>query len=1580
MAQPNPTIPNIIRKPVLAGRRGQTHRPTSKRADVSNFSPPKTNEEKPSPSEEKNMSTSVPEREPSTRQTERSVTNSEEVKTPSPTKNGSPLKSALHSPGRQRSPPKTVAFANPLEEKQAPLISELSARLAARGRVEAPATALRETRRVPAPEIKPPTTTSPPSPPTVFRSNRSPPPPLETVRKSSKFPPPSVAPAREVRVFPEPMVPEEPLVRPRETIPERKESPPPVRTRGALSLNRSSEIGLPLKREELSSEKKELPSSRREFPPIRNREVVTNRLIPEVTEPSPVSEVKLPSPPRMVEATIPVRRTAIRAGSPVRPPPSQPPIRETRVLAPPVMGSPYRGPRSTERATSPIKAPGGRRIASTNTEENTRLGRGIESSRGVGREITSNRGVESSRGIDSNRGVESSRGVGREITSNRGVESSRGVGREITSNRGVESSRGVGREIISTRGVENISPVNTGRGVGREITSTRAVENIAPVNMGRGVGREITSTRAVENIIPVSAGEENTRLISLNLRPSPHRLATPRGRPNSRSPPRSQREPEQEQRVPSPQREAKTPRTRSPSKRNPIGRSSSPVRERQSVPGRGSPTFREVSSQRESLSSRGVGREISPTISREVLPTNRESLPTRGVGREISPNANREVLSSRGVGREVLPSSRESLPTRGVGREVLPSSRESLPTTRGVGREVLPTRGVGREVLPERQREVLPTRGREIPSTRGRSTSARTQRGTPRGRGNKVPASEVPSSQEPWEGVLTHQEIQNELKEMEAYYRAAESHTKGATGRAIAFREGAKAFQNYSGPIDYDTLVTVQHIGPKIATEIVKLYNTGKSSRLEELASENPELAAEFEDPEMSRATKLFETVKGIGEATAKKLYKDGYRTIEDLQLGIGRSKPYRLPELTAAAQLGLDNYFDLLTPIPREDIDDWKEVFTNMFKCTENLSNPINDEFRWMLVGSYRRGRDFSTDIDLVVMNISPREVFDMLQEYKVGEFSRGPTNMRGLIQLDELHQVCQLDITNFRESEWIFGVLHSTGSSDFNQLMQDRARDLGYFRLNTYGLFATENDYKRNVSIAVNSEEDIFNLLEVQYLSPAERPKEIKTLPLVDGSSFPHSKVRPASGRGRAVVSREVSPPTREEIPPRQGREEIPLRQNRGVPTREVSPPTRQEIPTRRGREVSPLTQAREASPPPIRNRQQVPSRPVSVRQVVETREIPLRQQVPTRQVVETRQQVPTRQVVETRQQVSARQVVETRPVPTREVTSRQEVSQLERAERKSSPEKELPSSPIPYLEIIKRQAAFGRYVPLEPEVATQQPVRSSPERRPPSPERRPPSPERRPPSPERGRASVPKKKLPPKADSPPRRPSYVRTTSQLDVPRKFISPTKPATGKYVPKRSIIDTEPFCKSFKTNIRAISLKTLQNDPHVNSEILQDELILKSNICWMTADNIREILAVGGAVANFNDGERKCSPESRNGITLRKFLTKALLDNQLLYIFVDQCDNKEELLGQDHYFSAIGENQEVILIEWGGENKHLMEVWDRQVFIEYMEEVMLGKAPGRFDNILMPRFVSITSYKRKLFTEQSIREYLNKTK
>ena len=181
------------------------------------------------------------------------------------------------------------------------------------------------------------------------------------------------------------------------------------------------------------------------------------------------------------------------------------------------------------------------------------------------------------------------------------------------------------------------------------------------------------------------------------------------------------------------------------------------------------------------------------------------------------------------------------------------------------------------------------------------------------------------------------------------------------------------------------------------------------------------------------------------------------------------------------------------------------------------------------------------------------------------------------------------------------------------------------------------------------------------------------------------------------------------------------------------------------------------------------------------------------------------------------------------------------------------------------------------------------------------------------------------------------------------------------------------FKKYFTLKMRDISAKTMLN---TMGEI--DEDILDGNICWLMADNLLAVLAKE-QIYSFNKGinmERVCNKSAQNPIKLLEFLNNSLDKNCIIQIFTDSCDEEGKSKGQDHRYIVIGVEKEIILIEWSEKECHVWERQNKEVFIDWMLNMMIGKAPPRFGAKPAKHVIEMWAFNRKPMTKKSIKEYL----
>lgn len=208
----------------------------------------------------------------------------------------------------------------------------------------------------------------------------------------------------------------------------------------------------------------------------------------------------------------------------------------------------------------------------------------------------------------------------------------------------------------------------------------------------------------------------------------------------------------------------------------------------------------------------------------------------------------------------------------------------------------------------------------------------------------------------------------------------------------------------------------------------------------------------------------------GIGQARAEKLMKAGIKNVSQL-----KQKKYH-DMLTNETILTLK--FNPVERIPRQAI----EAF-------EKTLEPLKRKYHWEIVGSYRRQKSTSGDIDLMliddVQEIAKKFVADLTKlGYQMHIYAEGPDRYGTLINLSPAKHNIWVRADFFRTSteDAPAMLLYSTGSKEHNVLMRAKAKKLGLL-LNQRGLF------KGKVKMPIEDEKGFFDALGLEYKPPAKR-----------------------------------------------------------------------------------------------------------------------------------------------------------------------------------------------------------------------------------------------------------------------------------------------------------------------------------------------------------------------------------------------------------------------------------------------------------------------------------------------------------
>ena len=167
----------------------------------------------------------------------------------------------------------------------------------------------------------------------------------------------------------------------------------------------------------------------------------------------------------------------------------------------------------------------------------------------------------------------------------------------------------------------------------------------------------------------------------------------------------------------------------------------------------------------------------------------------------------------------------------------------------------------------------------------------------------------------------------------------------------------------------------------------------------------------------------------------------------------------------------------------------------TNIEAVLQNLLKQYYPELIMEICGSYRRVRETSGDIDILLTCKEPKcndylkKVVDLLTEktYLVDHLTKkGLTKYMGICHLFN-GQYVRIDIRYIKYDSFAPALLYFTGSAELNRKMRELANTQGY-TINEYGVYKYV-DKKKGDKVIVKTERDIFELIGMEYLNPRER-----------------------------------------------------------------------------------------------------------------------------------------------------------------------------------------------------------------------------------------------------------------------------------------------------------------------------------------------------------------------------------------------------------------------------------------------------------------------------------------------------------
>ncbi len=319
--------------------------------------------------------------------------------------------------------------------------------------------------------------------------------------------------------------------------------------------------------------------------------------------------------------------------------------------------------------------------------------------------------------------------------------------------------------------------------------------------------------------------------------------------------------------------------------------------------------------------------------------------------------------------------------------------------------------------------------------------------------------------------IKMNKELIEQLQILELYHKALYTKTKNPQEnfRKMAYIKAIKAINNLDFEIEnISQIKKIKGIGKSILTKIEQFLETGNIKKVYELKKIS-------EPSEKEKVIETFLNIWGVGDINAEKLWKEGYRSIEDIR---------KNPSVLNRQQLiGLKYYEDLLKRIPRIKII----VLQTIIRYILNKYFGKNS-YELKVSGSYRRGKDTSGDVDILITSdkFNLNDIVSLLEKWNIitDTLSLKEEKFMGIAHCPGgLNHAVRLDIEFLPKEEFAFGLLYFTGSKDFNREIRQHAKKLGY-TLNQHGLFK-----KNGNKILANTEEEIFDKLNLVYVSPKKR-----------------------------------------------------------------------------------------------------------------------------------------------------------------------------------------------------------------------------------------------------------------------------------------------------------------------------------------------------------------------------------------------------------------------------------------------------------------------------------------------------------
>ena len=322
----------------------------------------------------------------------------------------------------------------------------------------------------------------------------------------------------------------------------------------------------------------------------------------------------------------------------------------------------------------------------------------------------------------------------------------------------------------------------------------------------------------------------------------------------------------------------------------------------------------------------------------------------------------------------------------------------------------------------------------------------------------------------------TNKKIVEQFQILQNYYKI-----KNDNIRSNAYQKALYHLKKYPSKITEGSDVKhIDGIGNKMVIKIDEIIENGTLKKIKSLNA-----VKVIEDYNKKHKSPLLD-VLGFGPKNVRKLNKQGIQNINNLRNADIKGNI----DLTEQQKIGLAHHNNLVELIPRAESK----------KINNKLTRLLRDKFKDLKVtiaGSYPSGKESSKDIDFILStnqyktktSLSTSKLMDTVINYLIEKglithtISIGRTKFLGLLKLNKTSLYRHIDILLVPENEFMFAYLHYTAGADFNKIIRTKAKQNGY-KLNESGLYD-----KDNKKIKVNTEQDLFKIIGMEYIPINER-----------------------------------------------------------------------------------------------------------------------------------------------------------------------------------------------------------------------------------------------------------------------------------------------------------------------------------------------------------------------------------------------------------------------------------------------------------------------------------------------------------